>query len=92
MQECFRKYPEIYGAELAESEADEEGQPAFDSAPAAEGTPIPEKSSTPISEREQSAAGSESVSETPQDSELSPEVSEKPATSAKVEAPGPSAS
>lgn len=31
MQECFRQYPEIYGAELADDEADDEiGQAALD--------------------------------------------------------------
>lgn len=40
MQDCFRKYPEVYGAELAD---DEEAERASAAAPAAEGTPAEEE-------------------------------------------------
>ncbi|CCC12673.1 hypothetical protein SMACR_05634 [Sordaria macrospora] len=44
MQDCFRKYPEIYGAELADDEAAENGSVP---APAAEGTPAKEDPELP---------------------------------------------
>jgi mitochondrial intermembrane space import and assembly protein 40 len=51
MQECFRKYPEIYGAELQD---DEEAQNAEGSAPASadgESVPAPEKEAVPAEEK-----------------------------------------
>ncbi|KAL0944981.1 mitochondrial intermembrane space import and assembly protein 40 [Colletotrichum truncatum] len=39
MQECFRKYPEIYGAELADDEAPEDAQPILDANADASVTP-----------------------------------------------------
>ncbi|KAJ4416282.1 Oxidoreductase [Neurospora sp. IMI 360204] len=44
MQDCFRKYPEVYGAELAD---DEEAERASATAPAAEGTPAKEEPELP---------------------------------------------
>ncbi|KAK1777775.1 hypothetical protein QBC45DRAFT_416056 [Copromyces sp. CBS 386.78] len=44
MQDCFRKYPEVYGAELADDEEAERGSAP---APAAEGTPAKEEAELP---------------------------------------------
>ena len=44
MQDCFRQYPEIYGAELADDEAAESDSAP---APAAEGTPAKEEAEIP---------------------------------------------
>lgn len=58
MQDCFRKYPEIYGAELADDEAAENGSAP---APAAEGTPAKEDAEVPA------AASPVAKDETPSD-------------------------
>lgn len=65
MQECFRKYPEIYGAELQD---DEEVQNTEGSAPAnadGESAPAPEKEAAPAEEKPIEKKAEKTADETP---------------------------
>lgn len=51
MQECFRKYPEIYGSELEDEEAEAEAGEAAAAAPAAKAAPA-EAPAVPVAEED----------------------------------------
>lgn len=51
MQECFRKYPEIYGSELEDEEAEAEAGEAAAAAPATKAAPS-EAPAAPVAEED----------------------------------------
>ncbi|RSL72044.1 hypothetical protein CEP53_001298 [Fusarium sp. AF-6] len=67
MQECFKKYPEIYGAELAD---DEDGPPTPDFGDEQPGPDAQKKSAEPISQSTQTPPPQEAQKESPQDNTL----------------------
>jgi mitochondrial intermembrane space import and assembly protein 40 len=91
MQECFRKYPEIYGAELSEDDADD-GEPDVDANTGAPGG-LPDLPGSPDVPLTESVKGDESTT-TPKTSDSidtkAPEaINESKLEEAKVEDPAP---
>ena len=77
MQDCFRKYPEIYGAEIADNE-DAGRETASRDAPTTEGTPAPEEPELP-------AAASPVENDTKQEKAPEAAASAVPAATEKTE-------
>lgn len=72
MQDCFRKYPEVYGAEIADDDA---AEAEAEAGGAAAGSPAPAKGETSAESDRPTQA-----TEKPAKSDTSPAQSSKPAT------------
>lgn len=78
MQDCFRKYPEVYGAEIADEDA---AEAEAEAQATAAGSPAPAAHVTDGTAKDKGAAAVPDQVETAAEPDTSAQVAEKPATS-----------
>ncbi len=77
MQDCFRQYPEIYGAEIADDETE---TPTLEGAVAKEGSEAPAQSAASATQSEETPVEAKAATPAPETKQAEPEQQQKAET------------